>query len=60
MLFATANGGRTDGKEQDNAQTDTQACAETSGSCAIEVSRIEQPDVVNDRIGLEPDPQKFP
>ena len=31
MLFATANGGRTDGKEQDKAQTDTQACSEASG-----------------------------
>jgi len=25
MLFATAKGGRTDGNEQDNAQTDTKA-----------------------------------
>src|SRR3984893_5455197 len=28
MLFATANGGRTDGKGQDKSQTDTEACSE--------------------------------
>jgi len=29
MHFATANGGRTHGKERDKAQTDTQACSES-------------------------------
>jgi hypothetical protein len=45
MLFATAIGGRIDGKEQGKAQTDTQACSETPGPGTIEVSRIEQPDI---------------
>jgi hypothetical protein len=29
--FATANGGRSDGKEQGKVQADTQACFEASG-----------------------------
>src|ERR1700722_20403357 len=45
MLFATANGGRTDGKEQDNAQTGTKACSKAPRPRAIEVGCIEQPDV---------------
>jgi hypothetical protein len=28
MLFATANGGRIDGKEQTEAQTDAEVCSE--------------------------------
>ncbi len=45
MLIATAMGGRIDGKEQGKAQTGTQACSEAPGPGAIEVSRIEQPDI---------------
>jgi hypothetical protein len=45
MLFATANGGRTDGKEQDNAQTGTKACSKAPRPRAIEVGCSEQPDV---------------
>ena len=46
MLFATANGGRSDGKGQRKAQAGTEARFEAPGPRAIEVSRIEQPDAL--------------
>jgi hypothetical protein len=45
VLFATANGGRIDGKEQSEPHTDTQICSEAPGPRAIEVCGSEQPDL---------------
>jgi hypothetical protein len=42
MLFAAATGGRTDGKEQDEAHMVAEIDSEASRPLAIEGSRIEQ------------------
>jgi hypothetical protein len=45
LCFLPRRRGRIHGKERDKAQTDTRASSEASGPWAVQVNRIEQPDV---------------